>query len=354
MAISLVGGFDDRELDGIRKAAAAAGMTVHASSSAGAALGRLRGGTTPVCVIVGSSIDLKRFVEDVRDEAQLFSLPVLACVEPRDVAAFGDAFVAGVDDVVVSGDSEGITRRLGHLARLGSDRRPEANLGRVVVCIDDIVARRRVGRTLRQAGFDIEYASDLERLRTPGVATPLFAVAVGTPPGDVEHRRVSIGDVARVGLVPVLFLDLGLEYSPRHSDAQIVDATGRLLFFADERVKAEFKDRRGSVRKLFATVCSFREPGSPAAIFGATYNVSRDGMYVRTFDPPRPGTSLWIELRAPETALPLHLRGTVVWQRLPGAGKGVLPPGFGLSLNRMGSPSEDYREFLEGYVSLSG
>jgi hypothetical protein len=354
MTISLVGGFDDRELDGIRNAAAAAGMTVHASSSAGAALGRLRSGATPVCVIVGSSIDLKRFVEDVRDEAQLFTLPVLACVEPRDVAAFGDAFVAGVDDVIASGDGDGVARRLAHLAQLRSDERPEANLGRVVVCIDDIVARRRVGRTLRQAGFDIEYASDLERLRAPGVAAPLFAVAVGRPPGDIEHRRVGIGDVARIGLVPVLFLELNLEYSRRDSDAQIVDATSRLLFFADERVKAEFKDRRGSVRKLFATVCSFREPGSPAATFGATYNVSRDGMYVRTFDPPRSGTLLWIELRAPETGLPLHLRGRVVWQRLPGAGRGVLPPGFGLSLNRANSPSEDYREFLEGYATLPG
>jgi hypothetical protein len=77
-------------------------------------------------------------------------------------------------------------------------------------------------------------------------------------------------------------------------------------------------------------------------------------MYVRTFDPPKPGSNLWIELSAPSTGVPLHLRCTVVWQRLPGGGKGVLPPGFGLSINRVNSPSEDYREFLEGYATLSG
>lgn len=355
MTVHVVGTFGNGQLDGIQRAAVTAGMTVQTNTSAGAAFGRLRGGAKPpICVLVGPGVDIKRFVESVRDEAQLFTIPVFACVADPSAEVFADAFTAGVDDIVVSGDIAGIARRLAHLERSRGDQRPEATLGRVVVCIDDIVARRRVGRTLRQAGFDVDYATDLEQLRAPGTTAPLFAVANGRPPLGIDPRRASIGDVARVGTVPVLFLEVDREYSPRHSEAQIVDATGRLLFFADERVKAEFRDRRGSARKLYASVCSFREPGSAAATFGATYNISRDGMYVRTFDPPRAGTNLWIELSAPGTAVPLHLRGAVVWQRLSGVGKGVLPPGFGLSINRPNCPSEDYREFFDGYTSLPG
>jgi hypothetical protein len=353
MTVQLVGTFHDRDLDGVHKAAATVGMAVHANASVGAAFGRLRAAAPPACVLVGGGVELKRFVDAVRDEVQLFTLPVLACVAAPDAALFAAACLTGVDDVLVSGDVGGLSRRLSHLARPRSDQRPQANLGRVLVCTPDVVARRRIGRTLRQVGFEVEYASDLSGLRARGVAAPLFAVAAGVASSDVEHRRAGIGDVARIDAVPVLFLDLDDEQA-RNGDAQIVDATGRLLFFADERVKAEFKDRRGSNRKLYATVCSLREPGRNQVTFGVTYNISRDGMYIRTYDPPRPGTHLWLELDAPGSGVPLHLRCTAVWQRLPGAGRGVIPPGFGLSLDRLSCPSDDYREFLEGYTALPG
>jgi hypothetical protein len=73
---------------------------------------------------------------------------------------------------------------------------------------------------------------------------------------------------------------------------------------------------------------------------------------VRSFDPPRSGSSLWIELRAPGSGTPLHLRATVVWQRLPGAVGGVMPAGFGLLIDHKNCPPADLREYLSGYASL--
>jgi hypothetical protein len=240
-----------------------------------------------------------------------------------------------------------------HLTQAQSAQRPEATLGHVLVCTEDVAARKRIGRTLRQAGFEVAFGADLDEVLTASKAPspPLFAVAVGTPPEGIEHQRVAIGNVARIGGVPVLFMPSD-EDASAHSGEQLIDATGRLLFFADERAKATFTDRRSSARKLYTSVCSFREAGSFVPSYGVTYNVSREGIYVRSFDPPRPGSSLWLELRAPGSGLPIHLRAAAVWQRLPGAGGGTLPAGFGLQIDHRQCPPADFREYLSGYSSL--
>jgi hypothetical protein len=151
----------------------------------------------------------------------------------------------------------------------------------------------------------------------------------------------------------VLFLGLDERDGLRHTGEQIVDATSRLLFFADERTKARFKDRRASARKLYSGVCSFREAGSVLPTFAVTYNVSREGIYVRTLDPPRPESQVWVELLAPTNATPVHLRARVVWQRLP-SGRGILPPGCGLRIDPSECPPGDLDGYLRGYETLEG
>jgi hypothetical protein len=149
-----------------------------------------------------------------------------------------------------------------------------------VVCAEEAGARRRIGRTLRQAGFEVAFTSDLEGIATAAAepSPPLFAVAVGSPPEGVEPQRVALGDILRIGNVPVLFMPQDDAQSGAQAGEQLIDATGKLLFFADERTKATFKDRRTSARKLCATVCAFREAGSLLPSYGVTYNISREGM----------------------------------------------------------------------------
>ena len=76
-------------------------------------------------------------------------------------------------------------------------------------------------------------------------------------------------------------------------------------------------------------------------------------MYIRTLDPPRPKSPIWLELRAPGSGAPLHLRATAMWQRLPGSGSGVLPPGFGLRLDASRCPAGDLQELIAGYEELA-
>ena len=355
MTVMLVGVFSEAEREDIQRAAARSGLGVHFALSPSSALTRLRTSRQAAsCVLASRGFDLRRFVDSVRDEAELFTLPILACVAQPSSDAFGDAYLAGADDVIVAGDAGGITRRLAHMSQASSAKRPEATLGHVVVCAEDAGVRRRIGRTLRQAGFEVAFGEDLEQVRTASrePSPPLFAVAVGDPPDGVEHQHAAIGNVARIGGVPVLFMPAD-DRAAAHSGEQLIDATGRLLYFADERAKANFTDRRASARKLFTSICSFREAGSFVPSYGVTYNVSREGIYVRTFDPPRPGSLLWLEMRAPNGGPPVHLRATAVWQRLPGAGSGTLPPGFGLQLDHRQCPPADFREYLSGYAALS-
>jgi len=356
MTVLLVGVFSEAEREDIQRAAARSGMGVHFSVSPTSALTRLRTSRQgATCVLAARGFDLRRFVDAVRDEAELFTLPVLACVPLPSADAFSEAYLAGADDVIVAGDAGGITRRLSHLSQARSPERPEATLGHVIVCAEDAGARRRIGRTLRQAGFEVAFGSDLDEVQKASrePSPPLFAVAVGTPPDGVEHQHVAIGNVARIGGVPVLFMPADDRQAAAQNSDQLIDATGRLLYFADERAKANFTDRRASSRKLYTSVCSFREAGSFVPSYGVTYNVSREGVYVRSFDPPRPGSALWLELRAPSSGTPLHLRATAVWQRLPGAGAGTLPPGFGLQLDHRQCPPADFREYLSGYAALT-
>lgn len=355
MTVLLVGVFSDAEREDIQRAAARSGMAVQVSASPSQALTRLRAAKAGATyVLAARGFSLRRFVDSVRDEAELFTVPILACVAQPSPEAFSEAYLAGADDVIVAGDAGGITRRLAHLAQARSAVRPEATLGHVVVSAEDAGARRRIGRTLRQAGFEVAFSADLDGIQSAATAPspPLFAIAVGTPPEGLDHQQVAIGKVARIGGVPVLFMNDAAGEGIAHSGEQLIDATGRLLFFADERAKAAFTDRRASARKLYASVVAFREAGSFLPSYGVTYNVSREGIYVRTYDPPRPGSTIWIELRAPGSGTPLHLRATAVWQRLPGAGAGTLPAGFGLQLDHRQCPPADFRDYLSGYASL--
>jgi hypothetical protein len=324
-------------------------------SSVQRALLRVRNGQEmPLCAIVQGELNIRQLVDAIRDGAESFTLPVLVLLARALTASYRDAYMAGADDVLLINDYAGLTRRIMNLSSHRLDVRPAATLGRAIIASRDGASRRRLGRTLRQVGFDVAYASDL-----PEVAhgmheegPPAFVISTEPPDASVVMNRGS-NKVGAIGKIPVLFLDPVSTESPTQTGGQVADITGRLLFFADEQAKAQFKDRRASPRLLYSTICSFREGGLQQPIFGVTHNVSREGMYIRTFDPPPAKSSVWLELCAPQNENPVHLRALVMWQRLPGSGMGVMPPGFGLQIVAPRCPPFDLQQFTQGYLTLS-
>jgi hypothetical protein len=200
---------------------------------------------------------------------------------------------------------------------------------------------------LRQAGFEVAFASngeELARLADEGRAVLAVATAGVAPPSSGPSPDGTPG-MHRVGNVPLMIVRGLAESLPG-------ERTSQVLFFADQQATGKFADRRSSSRKLFPTLCTFRGVGSFEPVYGVSHNMSRDGMYVRTLDPPRPDAQLRIELRMPPDDVLVHLRARAVWQRLPGSGRGVLPVGFGLQLQADTCSATDLAAWLEGYAAL--
>jgi len=351
----VVGDFKDVERDQVVKAAARADATAVFCPSVSKALTRMRAcHEPPVCVLVSGEADVKQLVDGIRDEAELFSVPVLVLLARLSSDAYRAAYLAGADDVVIAADIGGFTRRLANLHQHPSNGRPAATLGRAVVASHDEESRRRLGRTLRHVGFEVSYASSIDEVirGAQDGQKPAFAVVSGAAPVGAVASRTGLPNVANLAGIPTLFLAAEGSQLATQSDDQIADVTGKLLFFADEQAKADFKDRRVSARKLYSSICSFREVGGLQPTYGVTHNLSREGMYVRTLDAPRPQSSLWIELHAPVNGTPIHLRARAVWQRLPGSGRGVLPPGFGLRIDTEQCPPRDLEALASGYEAL--
>lgn len=351
----IVGDFKELDRDQLVKAAARADTTVVFCPDVVKALSRMRAGhERPLCVLVSGEADVKQLVDGIRDEADLFSVPVLVLLSRLSTDGYRDAYLAGADDVVIAADIGGFTRRLANLYQHSSSDRPAATLGRAVVASVSEESRRRIGRTLRQVGFEVSYASSMDdviRSAQDG-QKPAFAVVSGAAPEGALPSNTGLRNVATIAGIPTLFLTAEDEQLAKHADGQIADVTGKLLFFADEQAKADFKDRRLSSRKLYSSICSFRDVGALQPTYGVTHNLSREGMYVRTLDAPRSQGALWIELHAPMSGTPLHLRAHAVWQRLPGVGKGVLPPGFGLRIDAEQCPPGDLKALADGYEAL--
>lgn len=334
-----IGELGDGERELLQRAAQRAETTLSFQPSLAHALGRLKGAS---CLLVTGSGASAEVIDHVRDDVALFGLPVIVLADAPAHEAWLRAYALGADDVVLRRDTGALTRRLLSVQRARGGERPDAALGRTVIASQDDASRRRIGRTLRSVGFDIAYAATVQEALEED-SRPVFVVTTQKPP--TAER-----DVAYVNGVPVLFLGESAAFSPVQH--RITDASARILFFADEQARARFKDRRVSERKLWAGMCSFREAGALDPSYGLTHNVSREGLYVRTLDPPRAGTSLWIELQAPGTDTVVHLRANAVWQRLPGAKLGVVPPGFGLRLELERCPAQDLGMFINAYDKL--
>jgi CheY-like chemotaxis protein len=353
----VVGDFKQAEREQILMAATRNGTAVVFCQTAPGALKRMRGGQQlPLCVLVSAEMNVRQLIEGIRDDAGLFAVPVLVALSRPSNDGYRNAYLSGADDCVVTSDAGGLTRRLANLSVHRPDSRPEATLGRVVVASSDETSRRRLGRILRQVGFEVVYASDLDEVaRMSGEANaPAFAVATEAPrPGVSAPTEAGRRNVVRLGQIAVLLLAKEELEAPLRASDEVADLTSKLLFFADEEAKAQFKDRRASARELHSTICAFREAGSLQPTYGVSHNISREGMYVRTLDPPRPQSLIWLELHAPKSGTPIHLRARAMWQRLPGSGKGVLPPGFGLQLDAAQCPPGDLQAFIAGYARLS-
>jgi len=275
-------------------------------------------------------------------------------------SSFVRAYRNGADDVIVRSNVDGVTRRIANLQQFDPSARPPIERGRVLISHQADEQRRRIGRVLRQAGFDVHFAVDADEVvaaMASEVALQLVVVSDELLPVSKIAQARRAASAPRTPFVVVaaaasnrIMLDSRLGHVATISESAPHD---HLLFLANDLLRCGRRQARDSPRYLFDTICSFRSEGAFSPEHGLTYNVSETGIYVRTLDPPPKNTALWFELRPPGTTATVHLRGTLVWVAMPGRGARATPPGFGLHIEAASSAARDLEVYRQAYRTLA-
>lgn len=355
-----IGPFNRAQVDTLTSAAERSRVSVEVYESFEVARAELeRDDTTPGCVLASSDSPLREIVAWIRARRGWYNLPVFALVPRPTESVFADAFAFGADDAIVDHDLIGIQRRLAAVGKVDPSARPPACEGRALVASANIAQRQSLGKVLRQAGFDVCYAGEASELLQAGGAAQPPTLVVATPSfppmgGDAAVDTVRIA--ARNPKLPAIVVGARGPASTtgalQTAATRGEDVKGKLLFFAEEALRAgPAKDQRASKRLHFATICAFRMAGIMQPTYGLTHNISREGLFIRTIDPPPSGSDVWIEMRTFDDET-VHLRGTVVWRRQLDQIGGTAPPGFGVRLDVSKSPTADMGRYVSSYRNL--
>lgn len=372
MSVLVVGHFSPEHRDAIETAIARAGLSTAFAADVTQARHRLMtpGAPPPRCVFVdGATQGMGAFVRMLRGQARLFSVPVFATVANVADQLFAEAHAFGVDDVLSDRDMGAFTRRAAVLTDFDANARPQTNQGVALIAHADPVLRQLYGRILRQAGFDPCFAATSDELLSAVVREPKPRVVVLAH--DLSIDTMSLIKEARIrAQAPYLSCAIvGHGPEMRDVEAQLesqeaIDALSslappdNLLFVVNELLRREYlrgkgADQRASTRLLFGTLCAFRTAGEIRSVYGFSYNLSREGLYVKTYDPPAKDTELWLELRPPMELTGVHLRGRVMWARRPDpSAAAAAPPGFGLQIDAAACPPGDLASYDAAYTQL--
>ncbi len=313
--------------------------------------------TYPVrCVLADSPVDVRDITRVLRSNANCFSVPLIALSERVSDRVMLELHAIGADDVVTLHELGGLTRRLAALQSFNPQARTALFQGSCLLAHADVHRRQVFGRVLRQAGFDVSFAATMnEALSVAERAPPKVLVVSSTLPPDGGRKALSMLSEHWVGDMPAVLLSSGKQsgsLSPHGWTTVPEEAPpDDLLFVVNELLRPrELLESRASRRILYATLTSFRAAGEVECRFGLTYNVSREGLYVRTFDAPPTKGQVWLELRPPGAARVVHVRGDIMWTRTLATGaRGAAPPGFGVRLSPELCPPQDNAIYVEQY-----
>lgn len=308
------------------------------------------------CVLTDSPAEVRDIARVLRSDARCFGVPLIALTDHISDRIMLELHATGADDVTLVHDLGGVTRRLAALASFDPLARTALFQGSCLLAHSDVHRRQLFGRVLRQAGFDVSFAATMQEALAVAERTPPKVLVVSnTLPPEGGSRALQQLAEHWVGAMPAVLLASGQQsgsVSPLGWTVVPEDAPpDDLLFVVNELLRPrELLESRASRRILYATLCSFRAAGELETRLGLTYNISREGLYVRTFDAPPNRGQVWLELRPPGAARACHVRGEIVWVRTLATGaRGAAPPGFGVRLSFEQCPPIDRGVYVEQY-----
>jgi hypothetical protein len=311
-----------------------------------------------------------RFLTWVRGQVTLFSVPVFGLLPRITDHSFREAHAAGFDDALCYTDMDGLSKRVAVLANYDASLRPPITQGVAVVAHPDQGARRVFGRILRQAGFDLQFAGAPDELaEISGVNSPRIVVVSTRLAGQETTSCINqIRQTTGIAELPCVVVsdgdernrDIAAELMKLNATELMAEKTppDTLLFVTNELLRRQMlqgkpDEQRASTRLQYDGLCAFRSAGELVPTYGYSYNISFEGIYIKTYAPPPRAGDVWLDLRLNEEDSAAHLRGNLVWTRRPDSSKPALaPPGFGFRIDPGSCPPHDLERYQAMYQRL--
>ncbi len=337
--------------------ASASQLELAAVEDTNAALAWLEHHEPEVVAFESSTPKAEQLCQKLRGRKSWGRVPMLALADEPSDAHVEKLFAMGVDDVVPLSAWPAFIARVRALPRVESIHPPPAR-GKAIVADPERQRCDVIGRVLTNAGFDVRYALDRRALEYYSLQTDVALIVVnvelGAPRQFIEQARKNKSNAAWV--VATRRRDLE-EHTRALADldkvalAPALGAPESVLFIANELLSNR-RTARSSTRVLHGTLVAFRPAGTDSDDIGFSYNISGDGLYVRTLAVPE-GEEVWLELSPPKHNRRVRLLGRVVWRRgFEGNIGASVPPGFGVQLlDGLGDALSIWRE---SYLSLDG
>ena len=315
----------------------------------------------PRAIVMSMSADRARAASlIVRGLPKLSPVPIVWLTPSIDDLVFAEAYTVGADDVARSDNVDGLVRRLRTLPADIADRTTPIR-GTVLIADADQSRRIVLARLLRNVGFDVTFAIAADDLAERARADRLAVVIADV---DLEEGRVlaELDSVRRDGnrvpwilRTPPKKLRAASAATRDIDGAWVSDAFAppeNVLYAINEALRGSFAENRASPRLLYATTVAFRVAGRDRDEVGFIFNVSGEGLYIRTMAPLMAGDEAWLELTPPRTERRVRFEAEVVWRRPYGpATDATAPPGFGVRIT--GGSEKDRERYQKGYRSLA-
>jgi len=291
----------------------------------------------------------------VRSSLRFAGTPIIAMGGGRGSLSFLELFHAGGDDIVAA-DAPSLTRRLrtACAVALPQESAMPGVDAHVVVAAQSSQWQTMVARAFSNAGVATKFVTSAEDAIAAARGAKAVVAAADLGPGGVLE---AVRAARQAGsLTPWVVV------APPKQMPEIASAVGALgsvavidgfappenaLFVANELASRSTSELRSATRVLYGTSVSFRAAGrDDDDEVGFTYNVSSNGLFVRTLAPLEAGDDVWLELCAPRSSRRLRLIGRAVWRRRFGPNENAtVPAGFGVHIvEGLGSDLERWRD----------
>lgn len=298
----------------------------------------LQDNTPRLLLVAGTTDDAARITQISRSKNARTMTPIICVESELDDLGFEDVFSWGGDDLVSFANPRALHDRVRALPKTPPSV-PIAQRGVAILADPDRTRRLLRARVLRNAGYSVRFAlTAKDAIRFSRESTTRVLV--------VDWDLQGTGEIIKeCGLTQKLNLILMCPPKKVHPVAKQLDGLTNiaitdsysppenLLFIINELQLGATRRNRASRRLLYGTTVSFRGAGRDADDYGFTFNISAEGMFVRTLAPPV-DNSVWLELRPPRTDRRVRLEGEVSWRQPFGTSNNATsPPGFGVRIS---------------------